>query len=345
MAIKQKDAILDFIIANLEEGTSNITTLTAENFSISRQAVLKHINKLIKDDFILVEGKTRDRKYSFKPIVDSTMEFPLAGVEEDVVWRQNILPLLNNVHSNIVKICYYGFTEMVNNVIDHSNGKKVTISIERNLRDVQILVSDDGIGIFNKLQQELGLTDNLHAILELSKGKLTTDPKHHTGEGIFFSSRIFDTFSIMSGNLYFGHYSKLNSIEGDDWLLEDKSDAIQGTLIRMKIRLDSTRTTEAVFNYYSGNDEYGFTRTQIPVFLAQHGAENLISRSQAKRLLARFEKFKEIILDFKDVQEIGQAFADEIFRVFKNEHPNINLHPINTNEQITKMILRAQNVI
>ena len=56
------------------------------------------------------------------------------------------------------------------------------------------------------------------------------------------------------------------------------------------------------------------------------------------------EKFREIILDFKDVEEIGQAFADEIFRVFQNEHPNINLHPINTNEQIAKMILRAKNV-
>jgi anti-sigma regulatory factor (Ser/Thr protein kinase)/virulence-associated protein VapD len=342
---KQKDAIRGFIISNLEEGSSNITTLTAEKFSISRQAVLKHINKLIEDNYILVEGKTRDRKYSFKPIVDSTMEFPLTGLEEDTIWRKYLLPLLDEVPSNIVKICYYGFTEMLNNAIDHSNGKKGTISVERTLREVQIVINDDGIGIFNKLQQELGLTDNLHAILELSKGKLTTDPKRHTGEGIFFSSRIFDAFSISSGKLYFSHFSKLNSIEESDWLLEDKNDSIQGTVIRMKIRLDSTRTTAAVFNYYSGADEFGFTKTQIPVFLAQHGAENLISRSQAKRLLTRFERFKEIILDFKDVDEIGQAFADEIFRVFKNEHPGINFYPINTNEQITKMIKRVQNAL
>ena len=340
---KQKDAIHDFIISNLEEGSNNITTLTAEKFSISRQAVLKHINKLIKDNTLLVEGKTRDRKYSFKPIIDLTMEFSLAGLEEDTIWRKNILPLLNEAPSNIVKICYYGFTEILNNAIDHSNGQQVTVRTERTLREIQILVNDDGIGIFNKLQQELGLTDNLHAILELSKGKLTTDPKRHTGEGIFFSSKIFDTFSISSGKLYFSHFSKLNNIEGSDWLLEDVSDSIQGTVIRMKIRLDSTRTTEAVFNYYSGNDEFGFTKTHIPVLLAQHGAENLISRSQAKRLLTRFERFKEIILDFKDVEEIGQAFADEIFRVYKNEHPNIYLYPINTNEQISKMILRAQN--
>ncbi len=343
MKTQQTESIRDFIISNLEEGSSNITTLTAEKFSISRQAVLRHLNKLIKNNFILAKGKTRDRQYFFKPIIDTTLEYSLTGLEEDIVWRQNILPLLNEAPSNIIKICYYGFTEMVNNAIDHSNGQKVTIDLKRTIREVQIIVSDDGIGIFNKIKQELGLTDDLHAILELSKGKLTTDPKRHTGEGIFFSSRIFDTFSILSGKLTFTHLSKSNSLDGNDWLLEDKSNPTQGTIIGMKIRTDSTRTTEEVFNYYSDKDDFGFSKTHVPVFLAQHGNENLISRSQAKRLLTRFERFKEIVLDFKDVDGIGQAFADEIFRVYKNEHPNIHLYPINTNEQIAKMILRAQN--
>ena len=85
-------------------------------------------------------------------------------------------------------------------------------------------------------------------------------------------------------------------------------------------------------------------KTQVPVFLAIYGNENLISRSQAKRLLVRFEKFKTIILDFEGVDMIGQAFADEIFRVFQNTHPTIDIRPINTNEQVEKMISRAKNV-
>jgi hypothetical protein len=110
----------------------------------------------------------------------------------------------------------------------------------------------------------------------------------------------------------------------------------------MKIKLDSKRTTKEVFDFYS--EDFDFTKTHIPVFLAQHGNENLISRSQAKRLLTRFEKFKEIILDFQDVEIIGQAFADEIFRVFQNEHPTINLHPVNANKEVLGMIQRARNV-
>ena len=64
---------------------------------------------------------------------------------------------------------------------------------------------DNGVGIFKKIQTELRLLDERHAILELAKGKLTTDPKRHTGEGIFFSSRMFDQFDILSGGIFFTH--------------------------------------------------------------------------------------------------------------------------------------------
>lgn len=342
MPERQTQEIQNFIIANIEEHPSDISILTAEKFSITRPGVLKHINKLIKEGLITVEGKTRDRKYTLKPIVDSTMKFALGGLEEDVVWRQNIQPALQGIPPNINQICAYGFTEMLNNAIDHSNGKNVRVSIKRTLKKIEIIITDDGVGIFNKIQKELGLNDVLHSILELSKGKLTTDPKRHTGEGIFFSSRIFDMFSITSGKLLFSHTGKPDNIDGSDWLLEHKTDLVKGTRIQMEIRLDATRTTKEVFDYYSG-DEPSFSKTHVPVFLAQYGDENLISRSQAKRLLTRFDRFKEIILDFQNVDSIGQAFADEIFRVFKNQHPNINVRPVNANEQVTNMILRAQN--
>lgn len=67
----------------------------------------------------------------------------------------------------------------------------------------------------------------------------------------------------------------------------------------------------------------------------------LTSRSQAKRLMARAGKFKVVILDFEHIERVGQAFSDEVFRVFKNRHPDIELFAINTNEEINSMILRA----
>ena len=75
--------------------------------------------------------------------------------------------------------------------------------------------------------------------------------------------------------------------------------------------------------------------------MAQFGDEQLVSRSQARRLIARFDRFKSVILDFTEVLEIGQAFADEIFRVYATAHPDVELIPQNMTEQVERMWLRA----
>ena len=76
--------------------------------------------------------------------------------------------------------------------------------------------------------------------------------------------------------------------------------------------------------------------------LAQYGNDQLISRSQAKRLLLRVELFKIVIFDFRGVESIGQAFADEIFRVFAHQHPSIELASIHANLSVKQMIDRAR---
>jgi len=67
-----------------------------------------------------------------------------------------------------------------------------------------------------------------------------------------------------------------------------------------------------------------------------------ISRSQAKRLLHALDRFKKIVLDFKGVSTVGQAFADEVFRVFAKAHPGIDIEPINATENVDFMIRRAR---
>jgi len=84
-----------------------------------------------------------------------------------------------------------------------------------------------------------------------------------------------------------------------------------------------------------------FTITHVPVGLARYGDENLVSRSQAKRLMARVEKFREVVLDFSGVNTIGQAFADEIFRVFQQLHPDVKLRWFNANAEVEAMVKRA----
>lgn len=81
----------------------------------------------------------------------------------------------------------------------------------------------------------------------------------------------------------------------------------------------------------------------IPVKLAQFSNQRLISRSQAKTLLTGVESFETVIFDFEGVDFIGQAFADEIFRVKARTVPNIAFRIRNANEMVMNMINRAKN--
>ncbi len=338
---KRGEDIRRFILENIEDHSADIATFTAERFSVSRQAVNKHLQKLVNEEVLIAKGTTRDRRYSLRPLVKREFIYGLDGtLKEDVVWRKDVSPLFAELPENVRHVWQYGFTEMLNNAIEHSSGTTVFVRVEKTAMASLVRVTDDGEGIFKKLQRELNLEDEHHAILELAKGKLTTDPAHHTGEDIFFSSRMFDRFTILSGKTFFSH----SGTYGVD-LVEEVSQGPQGTLVSMRLRNNTVTTTKEVFDSFaSGDEDYGFTKTVVPVRLAQYEQEKLISRSQAKRVLARVEKFKTVVFDFEGVDTIGQAFADEIFRVFPQEHPNITILHINANSEVEQMIKRAMNL-
>lgn len=110
----------------------------------------------------------------------------------------------------------------------------------------------------------------------------------------------------------------------------------------MEIALDSVKDLGQIFDEFSsGPDDYHFARTVVPVRLALYEGESLVSRSQAKRILNRVERFRTVILDFDGVDKIGQAFADEVFRVFARRHRGIELIPVNTVPRVELMIARA----
>ena len=328
--------IRQFILDNVKSHPLDIASITSKNFRISRQAVNSHIKRLIEQGSLKAKGNTRNREYSLANQEDVTETFSLKGLEEDQVWRNYVMQYLGSITDNALDIWHYGFTEMLNNAIDHSEGDTVSISIEKNPLSTSIIIIDDGHGIFRRIQNILKLEDEKHAVLELSKGKLTTDPENHTGEGIFFSSRLFDEYAILSGGVYFSHeYNK-----PEDWIMEREKPE-SGTAVIMDLNNNTSRTVKSVFDQYTGTEDYGFDKTVVPVKLTKYGNERLVSRSQAKRLLSRVDRFRTVILDFEGVDRIGQAFADEVFRVFANNNPGVQLHFIKANNEVESMILRA----
>lgn len=319
----------------VSSGDPDLVRVVSSTFNMSRQAVHKHLHDMVRAGVIERVGEPPNRKYQLVSLAQVRQTLQRAGLEEDVVWRDLVQPVVRGVARNEEVICHYGFTEMLNNAIDHSEGTEITVEAVRTVTSIRLRIGDNGVGIFQKIKRDLHLDHERHAILELAKGKLTTDPANHTGLGIFFTSRSLDEFHIFASGLFFKHFC-----DDTDWLLDSRGNR-PGTHVEMILTLPSKRDLESVFSQFSGQHTLGFGKTIVPVQLAQYGEDNLVSRSQAKRLLTRFDRFEEVVLDFHEVEIIGQAFADEIFRVFQRTHPNVRITHINANPSVERMIQLA----
>lgn len=312
-----------------------VGTRLAQVAGLSRQVANGYLQALVRDGVVDAEGTTRARVYRLKALAEADRSYPVEGLQEDLVWRELVSPVVARFPQNVRDIWHYGATEMINNAIDHSGASEVRVGVRRNALSTEVVVSDKGEGIFAKIQHALGLHDPREAILELAKGKLTTAPERHTGEGIFFTSRAMDHFEIDSHHLHFSHASK-----AEDSIAEHAADT-PGTRVSMSLMNTSKRLLKEVFDAFTDPEEFTFNRTVVPLRLAQYEGEKLVSRSQAKRIAHRFERFKRVELDFAGVSDIGQAFADEMFRVFVRAHPEIRITPLNTAPAVDQMIRRV----
>lgn len=323
------------VLRSIETDGRNVAVRLAETWGLTRQAATARLNKLLKAGLLTRAGHGAGVVYSLAVTHQVQQAFDREGLMEDRVWQTLLRPVLAELPVNVRDVWQYGMTEMINNAVDHSSGHEVRVGLRRTALSTEGYVMDDGEGIFLRIQRALDLFDPRESILELAKGKFTTDPAHHSGEGIFFASKVFDSFQILSGRHRFRHGA------GDAGVMDEDDEEVRGTIIRMALANDSTRTTRAVFDAFAVPDEFVFARTVVPVRLAQHEGERLVSRSQAKRLTRRFERFQSVVLDFSGVEEIGQGFADEVFRVFRQAHPQTQLSPIQMNDAVAAMVGRV----
>jgi len=254
---------------------------------------------------------------------------------EDLVLKQikQDTGIFLDISKNISDILDYAFSEILNNAIEHSKSPGIEIQMKRDKMQVSFNIRDWGIGIFNNIMKKRKLKSELEAIQDLLKGKQTTAPKEHSGEGIFFTSKVADLLVIQSST------KKLifNNILDDIFVREVKK--TRGTKVSFTISLDSKTNLGRIFKQYS-HGAFAFNKTVSKVSLYELDSA-FISRSQARRVLSGLEKFKKIVLDFKGVETIGQAFADEVFRVWQVGHPNIDIEYNNAGENIIFMIRRA----
>lgn len=340
MKVVNQKKVKNYILGLIKNGRKDYVNAATECFDISKSSVYNYVKQMEDDGLIEKKGKTyilkTDAYYYF---------FENDGsLGEDRVYNGFILQHIQ-FSKNVNSIWNYAFTEMMNNAIEHSEAKKIAIAVYQNCLDTQILIKDDGIGIFKKIQAFMKESRNEIITLRecvslLFAGKFTTAHQYHTGEGIFFTSHIMDEFVIYSDDNFFTR-NNFESVQIEDSNLHDFMKMENGTVVRMTLSNNTKKVLSEVFNTFAPVNE-GFVKTTIPVAHMFAGG-NPVSRSEARRLLGSIALFNDIILDFSGVEEIGQGFAHELFVLGKQKFPNINLNTVNTCKNVENMITRVVN--
>lgn len=324
------------ILAYLSRRASATGGELRAHLGITRQALSVHLRGLVEAGEVVRLGSTRGARYTLasRAPAATTISRTLRtrGLDEGRVWDDLAvrLNLRRALRPNVEAIVRYAFTEMLNNAIEHSEAERCTVRLSLEAGSVSFEVRDPGIGVFHSIASKLHLADEETALVELLKGRTTTMREAHTGEGIFFSSRAADRFVLGS------HRIEVEWSRARDDVFVSKRRFLKGTAVHFAVQRSTMRRLEEVFGEFAPEEyDFQFQKTKVLVKLLRR---DYVSRSEARRLVANLEKFREIVLDFRDVQSVGQGFADEVFRVFARRYPSIVIRTENTNSVIDAMI-------
>jgi len=246
--------------------TADIVGLTG----FSRAYAHRFLKKLADEGVIVLMGKANRAKYILPAKKDAVKAKPLMirrimtnkGLAEDKVLREikEKSAIFHGVAGNVSSILDYSFTEMLNNAIEHSISEKIDVAIMRSTTDIRFTVADRGIGIFNNIMKTKRLGASIDAIQDLLKGKETTAPEAHSGEGIFFTSKIADLLTIKS----FEKKLVFDNARQDIFVKDVKP--VRGTTVDFVLGLKSKKKLVDLFAKYTDED-FQFSKTGVKVNL------------------------------------------------------------------------------
>ena len=330
--IRKRKNIKDLIRALFDDKSELANRDIAAATGMTPQGVHYHLRAMVDTAELEVIGAGRSTRYRRRGTFSETLV--TAGLQEHLVWShvKESVPELATIPDNVERLLNYAFTEMLNNVIDHSGSKQVAVTASVNNGRAELVVRDFGVGALEHVRQQLALTDLQDAVVAISKGKTTTAPDAHTGQGIFFTSKAVDVFVLESN--------------GVTWIVDNtardtglgESDIDSGTRVSLALAVDSTVHLPDVFDEYA--PDLDFEKTRVFVELANLGS-SLVSRSEAKRVAADLERFSEALIDFSGVEQVGQGFSDELFRVWASAHPGTVLTPVGMTPAIESVVVAA----
>lgn len=326
----------------LAQATSWITTAAVRHgdslpdelmrrLSLTRRSALGLLRQLEAAQWLVRSGSPRHPGWRPGPLRQMVQTYALDGLMEDEPWAQDYAPFLA-LQPNVARLAQHAFSELLNNAIDHSGGSAVTVSVRQTAMHLQMLVSDDGCGLFERIARHHRIDDPQLAMFELAKGKLTTQPDQHSGHGLHVTTRLADFFHVHAN-----HQAFQRSGEQARWSRSRPVERM-GTSVYLAISLDTPRTLDDVLRSCSVERGYTFDSTVVPLRLLLGENIGLESRAQAKRVASRLPSFRRAEIDFSGIADIGHGFADELFRVFERQHPSLQVVPTGMAPRVGAMV-------
>ncbi len=291
-----------------------------QRLGLGRRPVQALLRRLAQAQWLHNAGSPRRPRWQPGALREVVQRYPLPGLAEDLPWRRDFAPCFE-LPPALRRMAQHAFTELLNNAVDHSGGRFVTVSLRQTPWQLQLLVSDDGCGLFQRIAGDFGIDDPALALFELAKGKLTSDPQRHRGHGLFFTARLADVFHIHANASAW----QRRAWQPGQWHAT-RPVSPQGTSVYWATALDTERTLPAVLQTHSAHAGLpSFDRTELPLALLAGDDGVLASRAEARRVAARLSRFESADLDFSGVHDLGQGFADELLRVLAHEQPGLQL--------------------
>jgi len=335
VARQNLESITQWITAAAQRRPHSLDVELAARTNVSQRSARRTLARLVELNWLVREGSARRPAWRPGPLRQVVQRYELAGLEEDLPWSLDFAPHFV-LPPNVLRMVQQAFCELLNNAIGHSGGTHVTVSLRQTASQAQLLVSDNGVGLFERIAQSFAIASPALAMLELSKGKLTSQPERHTGQGLFFTSRLADVFDLHANDAAF----QQRAWDERGWHPQ-RALRHTGTSIYAAFALDTPRTLDGVRSAYSvGDDPFGveFSRTVVPLRLITSTIEGLESRAQARRVCARLGEFRRAEIDFGGVASVGHAFADEMFRVFGPAQRSLELVPVNMTPAVAALV-------
>ena len=332
--MNSSDQIKRFLLDNLSRHQKDIIQAAINKFGISRQAIHRHMGRLIKENKVIAHGTTKGRYYELIPTVNFTksIDFNLEFSTEKLM-QSYIIPHLESLPKNIYEIFEFSIGALLNNIKDHANALNIYLKLFINHKEAHFIISDNGIGIFEHIKSSLGLQNVHSAAIELAKGNIKVNPFEHSRDEINAVIHLFDMVEIDSSGKSLKFINDANK-----WEIKHSVQK-KGSRIHLLIDPSSKRTCSEIFNVIFDLEQ---NKIRIPINLIEHKNQTIINeKSKAKSVLRNIENYKVIEFDFKEIELIGPAFADTLVRETIEVNKFADIEWVNTNKTVDLLMSRA----